>query len=435
MVRSAHSRKNGLWPSQQPRGILIFALFLLELFTLVIVHQFFVTFECGDTDSMATCRFLRSFVARSLVVFAAFSVLYWARPKAFSDFANASARHAGRSWMALHLVGLALIWTPLALTGSQELGANFDIWALLWGAGSVLAALGGLFWIAPPRAWGNLLSQDHYLPLAVLLTAAVLPDLADLILPIWDLSMVTEVTFFAVYQLLSLFNSTTYADPATYIIGVEQFAVHIARQCSGVEGVALTTAFVLFYALLFRKDIRLTRYWLTVLPLGILFSLVLNVIRIAVLILIGAHISPDLAVNGFHSYAGWLFFTVLALGLIFAVQKVSWLHRDPVSRRPAEPIKDDPLAARILPFVAFMLAGILTQALIPVPSLGYPLIVLALGIAVWTFRHHYRSLPWSLDPLSIGAGLIVGLGWVFMAQTGNTDASPSVPIRVRQLSG
>jgi exosortase E/protease (VPEID-CTERM system) len=220
------------------------------------------------------------------------------------------------------------------------------------------------------RPWWKILSQDYFLAFLLMMVAALALDLADLILPVWDLGFTTTATFFAVYQLLSLFSDTTYADPAAHIIGVEQFAVHIARQCYGVEGVALTTAFVLFYAVLFRRDLQMTRYWLTVLPLGILFSLVLNVIRIAVLILISAHISPDLAVNGFHSYAGWLFFTILALALIFAVQKVGWLHRDTVTKVPAAPIKDDPLAAQILPFVAFMLTGILTQALIPVPSLG-----------------------------------------------------------------
>src|SRR5690606_30410511 len=127
-------------------------------------------------------------------------------------------------------------------------------------------------------------------------------DLADRILPIWGWEVITNVTFAAVYAFLSLFHESTYADPAAYIIGVRQFAVHIARQCSGVEGVALVIAFVALYALIFRKDIRFPHYWLVVLPLGILLSLILNVVRIGTLILIGAHISPDLAVNGFHSY-------------------------------------------------------------------------------------------------------------------------------------
>lgn len=253
--------------------------------------------------------------------------------------------------------------------------------------------------------------------------AAVVPDLADMILPVWDLSLITEATFAAVHQALRLFSTATYADASTYIIGIDDFAVHIARQCSGVEGMVLVTAFVLFYGLLFRKDLHLTRYWLLVLPLGLAFSVLLNVIRIAVLILIGAHISPDLAVNGFHSYAGWMFFTLLALVLVYTIQKVDWLHRDPSRRRAAPAVTDDPLAAQILPFVVFMLMGILTQALFVSPPLGYPLIVLGLALAVWTFRRLYRSLPWSGDPIAISSGLAVGVFWVLLAERDGDEAS------------
>lgn len=415
MQNSTSTQKHSL--SRRPhRAALLLFLFLIELSSLVLVHQFFVSFECGDTDAVGTCRFLRSLVARALVICAAFGVLYWAKPKAFAGFISASALHAGRIWMALHLIGFALIWTPLLLTGGENLAADFHIWWMVWALGSALAAIGGLFWLAAPNDWRQLIAQDRYLPVLVLSVAAIVPDIADLMLPVWDLSLITEATFAAVYQLLRLFNPSTFADPAAYIIGVEAFAVHIARQCSGVEGMALVSAFVLFYGMLFRKDLHLGRYWLTVLPLGILFSVLLNVVRIAALILIGAHISPELAVNGFHSYAGWLFFTLLALGLVYIVQKVRWLHRDPTRHLNAPPVSSDPVAAQILPFVVFMFAGILTQALFTEPALGYPLIVLGLAGSVWVFRDYIRALPWGLDPVGIGAGLAIGLIWVLMAE-------------------
>jgi len=418
-----HSKKTGLPSANSIRGLIILGVFLIELFSLAVVYQFFVTFECGDTDALGTCRFLRSLVARSLVVFATFGILIWARPALFTGFAAASADYRGRGWMVMHLIGVALLWMPLILTGGVDLGAGFGSWMILWSLGSVLGAVGGLFWIAAPRDWGRVLSQDRFLPLIMLLIAAVVPDLADMILPVWDLSLITEATFAAVHQALRLFSTATYADASTYIIGIDDFAVHVARQCSGVEGMALVTAFVLFYGLLFRKDLHLTRYWLLVLPLGLAFSVLLNVIRIAVLILIGAHISPDLAVNGFHSYAGWMFFTLLALVLVYTIQKVDWLHRDPSRRRAAPAVTDDPLAAQILPFVVFMLMGILTQALFVSPPLGYPLIVLGLALAVWTFRRHYRSLPWSANPIAISSGLAVGVFWVLLAERGGDEAS------------
>lgn len=400
------------------RGVIIGAVLIVELLALVVAYQFFAQIECGQTGAFETCRFLRSLVARALVVFAAFGVLIWARPAPFAAFLTASARHSGPAWMVLHLAGVALLWLPLIIMGLEDMSAFFGPAAILWTAGSALAAVGGLFWIAAPRDWLGLLSQENYMPLLVLGGAVLVPDLADRILPIWDWQVITGITFSAVYMFLSLFSDTTYADPAAYIIGVEQFAVHIARQCSGVEGVALVTAFVALYALIFRKDIRFPHYWLVVLPLGILLSLILNVVRIGALILIGAHISPDLAVNGFHSYAGWLFFTILALGIVYGVQKIRWLHRDPEARAEADPVKSDPVAGYILPFVVFMLTSVITQALFPHPALGYPLVALALAGAVWYFRKLYLALEWRADPVALGAGAVVGIGWAALAQSG-----------------
>jgi len=51
---------------------------------------------------MEHCRFLRSFVVRSLVVFAAFSVLYWATTKKpFPTLPTPRPATAGRAAMAL----------------------------------------------------------------------------------------------------------------------------------------------------------------------------------------------------------------------------------------------------------------------------------------------------------------------------------------------
>lgn len=401
------------------RGVIITAIMVIELLALVIAHQFFATFDCGETGAYETCSFLQSLVARALVMLAAFAVLVWARPQSFAGFLQSAQHHAGRGWIWVHLFGVALLWLPLILAGTQNLVAFFQTAAPIWGVGALLAALGGAFWIAPPAAWGAVLRRDRYILLFVLAGAALVPDLAEMILPIWDWQVITTATFSAVFLLLSVFSSRTYADPPAYIIGVDDFAVHIAKQCSGVEGVALVTAFVCLYALIFRKELRFPHYWLVVLPVAIALSLVLNIVRIAVLVLIGAFISPDLAVNGFHSYAGWLFFTLLALGIVYGLQTIRWLHRDPSLLDRSSPLQADPVAALILPFVVFMLASVITQALFPHPALGYPLVAAALAAAVWYFRAQIRALTWRIDPVAIGLGAVVGVGWVMLADTGS----------------
>lgn len=412
-------------PHTRHRGIWLIALMMAELATLVVVHQFFINFECRATGSEQTCQFLSSLVARALVMLAAFAVLAWARPQRFSPFLAAAQNQTGTVWMWAHLSGVLLLWLPLILTGGQDLHGFFNSAVPMWVAGAVLGIIGGAFWIAPPSAWLQILRQDRYLLVIVLVAAALVPDLAEMIQPIWNWQVLTSATFDLVHLLLSLFSDQTYADAPAYIIGVGDFAVHIARQCSGVEGVALVTAFVCLYALIFRDQIRFPHYWLVVLPVAIVLSLALNIVRIAVLVLLGAFVSPELAVNGFHSYAGWLFFTLLALAIVYGLQTIRWLHRDPTMLDKASPLQQDPLAALILPFVIFMLASVITQALFTHPALGYPLVTVALASATWYFRAQIRAITWAWDPIGLIAGALVGVVWVALADSPSEASSLS----------
>lgn len=396
------------------RLFLLLGLICAEVVIIALAYQFLATIECRATAAEGGCRLLRSMVARALVVFGAFVLLAWARPGPFGRLAERAALHeVGGRWAGLHLAGVLLILLPLLLAGGRDLAEMFHLAVWPWVAGLLAATLGGVLWVAPATAWRDWLREQGHAPLPVLAVAAVIPDLADLALPLWDSQGLTAATFHAVRLFLTVFGSGVFADPAAYVIGVEQFAVHIARQCSGVEGLALVTGFTALYAFLFRADIRMLRFWLVVLPVGLALSWALNVVRIGLLVLIGAHVSPQLAVDGFHSYAGWMFFTLLALGLMWWVQATPWLHRGgAVADAGAPPLRADPVAAMIVPFVVFMLAGVVTSALFDPPDVAYPVKALALALAIAVFVPLYRRLPWRPDAVALGAGLAVGVVWV-----------------------
>ena len=177
---------------------------------------------------------------------------------------------------------------------------------------------------------------------------------------------------------------------------------------------ALITVFLALYAMLFRDTLRMGRFWLVVWPVSVFLSWLLNVVRITVLILIGAHVSPELAVNGFHSFAGWLFFTALALGVLIAVSKFRWLQKEAIPWSTT-PLSHDDMAARILPFVVFMLSGIVVNAFWQAPELGYPLQVLGMAGVLWYVRRPLRAYLARPSWLALLAGLVVGVGWVLMA--------------------
>ncbi|WP_431298412.1 exosortase E/protease, VPEID-CTERM system [Tabrizicola sp. BL-A-41-H6] len=396
------------------RAATLSALFAAELIGVALLYQFLADIECARTDAQGTCDFLRSLVTRALVVLAVLVLLVRSRPGSFSGFLASSDIHANRSAYITHVCGLVLMLVPLVMGWGGELSQVFQAALVPWAAGAGLAVVGGLLWLAPWLAWKELLWTHSRSSLPILAVAALVPDIAYRVLPIWNWQAMTTVTFSAVAGLLQMVSDTVQIFPEDYVIGLQEFFVSVAPQCSGVEGFALVTVFIAFYAVIFRADIRLGRFLLVILPLGLLLSWLLNVLRISVLILIGAYVSPEVAVNGFHSYAGWLLFTLLAFGLVTFVQSVAWLHREG-TRPVGSPVRSDPAAAMILPFFVFMVAGTLVSALFVVPGLGAPLVAVALGLTLVVFLPVFCTMNWRTDLVSLGAGLLVGVLWVLWA--------------------
>lgn len=402
-------------PARPRRVVLIGLLFGLELVLIALSYQFFADIECGLTDFKGACNALRGLLLRSLVVLGVLALLIRAWPAIFAEFMAAAASHRSAVAMAAHLVGVILILVPLWLYWGRDLAAGLSEALWFFGSGMVLAGVGGLLWIAPPRVWWRLLWTRSHSLLPILMLAALLPDIVAQFHPLWNAQSLARLTFDAVATTLNLLGAQADVQAAEYIIGIGDFYVNIGPPCSGVEGFALVTAFIGIYAFIFRSDVRMGRFLLLMLPLGVACSWLLNILRITLLILIGARISPEIAVNGFHSYAGWLMFTALAFGLTALAQTVPWLHREGTRSTTPRPLRSDLLAAQLLPFAAFMVAGTLVAALAPHPGLGMAFGVLILGPVVLFFLPVFRRLDWRPDLLTLGVGALVGIGWVITA--------------------
>lgn len=387
------------------------AVLALELAGLALVYQVLTPFECAATGgAVQVCALLRSAVARAITLLAAGAVLVWARPAGVERLLRAGP--GARGWLVLHGAGLLLILAPLVVTGGESLGQAFGRLLLPWLAGGLAAAAGALLWLAPPRAWVDWVRAEHGLPLGVGLGALLAPEVAERMLPLWNLDALTDLTFRAVHGLLRLAGADPQVFPDERIIGLDGFLVYIAEYCSGVEGFVLVSGFVLLYWVLFRAELRVWRYWLVVLPVALLTSWGLNVVRLAALVAIGGWISPELAIGGFHSYAGWMFFTLLALVFLAVVRALPFLQvaRTPTPRAARVTFRAE---ARILPFVAFMLASILAAAFSPVPDLAYPVKAVAMAGALLAFTWRREAgLGRSLDPVAAGAGFAIGVLWI-----------------------
>ena len=384
-------------------------LFLLELAALAFAYQIAVDLECSAIQSTGFCSFLGSFFARAAAVAATFLLVLWARPAATRDLVLAIEADGGRrTWLWLHLAGVAVLFAPLAAGG--DLGAAFSLAVGPWLAGGATAAAGAVLWLAPASAWHAWLRTLGPLPVAALAGAFLLPDIADLAQPLWDLSWPARATFVAVYLVLRAVGADAMAWPDDHVIELGDFHVEVASACSGIEGLALVLGLSTLYALLFRAQLRQRRFWLVVVPIGLAASWTLNVLRIAALVAIGAKLSPEFALNGFHSYAGWMLFTLLAVSLLYAAHSIAWLHRDGVG--PSVAWRSDWNAACILPFVALMAADVAIATAFPQPVLAYPLKIVAAAAVLAAFRADYRRLATAPDAVALVSGALVGLAWI-----------------------
>ena len=404
--------------SPHRRALSLGALFVAEMVLLVLGYQVLSDLECRATGIEVACRGLR-FVALWLLCAGSLMGIYlWARPAARTEFGLAAAgAPGGWGWALVHGAGIVGMLAPLALIAPEALSAEFQRMFPLASLGALMAALGGVLWLMRPSAWIAWLQGRALSLVAIAGFAAALPGAVVLAGPLWSVQAVTDVTFIAVFLLLRLFVEEVVVDPATYVIGTPEFRVMVADSCSGIEGLVLITAFLALYGVLFRDELRLRRFGLVIWPLALLVSWVFNAVRITVLILIGVHVSPELAVNGFHSFAGWLMFTALSIGVLVVVGRSGYaLQAAAVPRaRSVAPLAEDDVAGRILPFIVFALSGLIAQAFWSEPALAYPVQVGMMLAALWWVRgtvlHH---LAWP-SGLSVVAGGVVGVAWIITA--------------------
>ncbi|MEM8739990.1 MAG: exosortase E/protease, VPEID-CTERM system [Pseudomonadota bacterium] len=186
------------------------------------------------------------------------------------------------------------------------------------------------------------------------------------------------------------------------IITMDAFRVRIDATCSGIEGMVLITLFLSGYLYVHRRDFRFPRA-LIALPAGLVLSFAANIVRLVLLIIIGARIDPVLAGEGFHSMAGWIFFCLLSVVMMASLPRIAWLRQRRAEARPTPPhltartdAPADDLSPRVtiaclLPFALWLAAGLLTAAVSVAGAPFYALKAGAAAVALWLMRDVYRA--------------------------------------------
>ena len=303
-------------------------------------------------------------------------------------------------------------WLPLALMAplTAALVAGAALTALLavgdWAQWRRLAAgLRGLWFYAGATA----------------LAGAALVQWSE---SLWPLA--ARATFFGVQDLLQPLLPSLQSYPERRMVVTGNFSVEITNACSGLEGAGLMLMFCGAWLLYFRSEYRFPRALLLI-PAGLVLSLALNVVRIAVLVLIGHSGHPGVAIYGFHSQAGWIAFTGCAMGLAWFSRRSAWLRRD----GGAVAADANPVAAYLLPFLAILAAGTLAHAASSGFEFLYPLRFIACGCMLWMYRSQLAALDWRCSWRGALAGVVVFAAWVGFAR--GTLAPAGMPAQLLRL--
>ncbi len=122
-------------------------------------------------------------------------------------------------------------------------------------------------------------------------------------------SFIVAKSIYYIYKLLFLNPTLNLQNPALPRLGVSGFVAAIAETCSGVESMGY---FLIAYTALIAFNwhrINLKKAALLYVP-GLLGIFLVNILRVALIILIGAFYSREFALNAFHTNAGMIMFVI-----------------------------------------------------------------------------------------------------------------------------
>lgn len=208
-------------------------------------------------------------------------------------------------------------------------------------------------------------------------------------------------------------------------ITVDGFEVGIAQSCSGYEGAGLAILLVGAYVW-FNRDRLIFPRVLIVFPLIACGMFLMNSIRIFILILIGAHISPAIAVEGFHIYAGWIYLITSTVTACFWLETSRWLSRAPqltFSWRQTIGAHRSDEALLIVPLIVFLALSIILGAFSSKLNWLYPITVVLTTVIAWPYaRHLFQNLS-GFEGQAITLGCAVAVLWFLLVPEDPTESA------------
>ena len=338
-------------------------------------------------------------------------------------------------WFIVHLICFAtfagISRAAFALDPSNSSPISHATWLVVWliFALSTVSTLAANAW--PFAVWVALLVQSRWAMLFAIATALVASFVGELATQSWR--PLAGGTFALVEFFLNFIYEDLLIDRPQFVVGTSRFAVTIAPQCSGYEGMGLIGVFLFVFTVAFRHRLRFPHAFV-LFPIGLTAIWILNAARIAGLIAIGTSWSPEIAVGGFHSQAGWLVFNFVALGLVFAGTRLEFFVRHPLDTLVAVPTETkgnetNVTASYLAPFLSTIAVGMVVGSFssnAAADSLGLQVLRIGAAVAVLAvFRRGLSDLNWSFSWPSVVLGAVVYVVWIGMLGSGDSTLRTS----------
>jgi exosortase E/protease (VPEID-CTERM system) len=228
-------------------------------------------------------------------------------------------------------------------------------------------------------------------------------------------------------------DSEITSHPVNRTLGVGSFIVAIAPDCSGYEGIGLIAVFLLAFVWLFRKSLRFPQA-LLLFPIGMIGAWLANAVRITALIALGASWSRSMALGGFHSQAGWLAFTAIALALVACSLRFPFFSR--IDAKAADSYRANSTPAYLVTFLVVIGVNMVAAAFEADPQFDslYPLKVLAAIVVLACFHRTYRQIEWSWSWPAVVCGVVVFAVWIALDIVGGAPRLATPPDGLAELA-
>jgi exosortase E/protease (VPEID-CTERM system) len=228
----------------------------------------------------------------------------------------------------------------------------------------------------------------------------------------------SDVTLGLVARVLMAVEPEVVFDREQALIGTPRFAVTIAPMCSGFAGMTLVCVFVALLLIAAWNQLRVGRVAL-LLPLSVVVAWTANSLRIAALVVIGAHGSPRIALGGFHSKAGWFFFCLVAFGLVVVIRRVPWFLREPPA---AHERTYSPTVAYLTPLAMQLGVAMLTGMFALHVDRAYGLRVVAVAGVFVALRRVLPRPEIDLHWMPLSLGVAAYIVWIALAPASDPQA-------------